>query len=157
MVSRRALIVCGGLGASAAGLGNASLSMPFQKHPRNKAPLGERLTRIAMAKVYGKSVEYSGPVYESMKIDGSKIVVQFAQLGGGLVAKEGALKWFTMAGADRKFLPAEARIEGDTVVVSNAQITMPQAVRYAWENYPEGCNLYNAAGLPAAPFRTDKW
>jgi sialate O-acetylesterase len=126
-------------------------------HPHNKAPLGERLTRIAMAKVYGKSIEYSGPVYQSMKIDGSNVVIKFTQLGGGLVAKGGPLKWFTVAGADRKFLPAEARIEGDTVVVSHKQITMPQAVRYAWENYPDGCNLYNAAGLPATPFRTDQW
>ncbi|HYW45690.1 MAG TPA: sialate O-acetylesterase [Bryobacteraceae bacterium] len=130
---------------------------PKDVHPHNKAPLGERLTLLALAKAYGRAVEYCGPVYDSMKIDGSKIQVKFTHPGGGLVAKDGPLKWFTIAGADRKFIPGDARIEGDTVVVSNAQLTMPQAVRYAWENYPEGCNLYNAAGLPAAPFRTDKW
>jgi len=112
---------------------------------------------MALAKVYGRKIEYSGPVYESMKISGSAIQLSFSHLGGGLVARDGPLKWFTIAGADRKFVAAEARIEGDTIVVSNAQITMPLAVRYAWDNYPEGCNLYNAAGLPAAPFRTDTW
>jgi sialate O-acetylesterase len=130
---------------------------PKDVHPHNKQALGERLTRIALAKVYDRKIEYSGPVYESMKINGSNIQLNFSHLGGGLVAKDGPLKWFTIAGADRKFVAAEARIEGDTIVVSNAQITMPLAVRYAWDNYPEGCNLYNAAGLPAAPFRTDKW
>jgi sialate O-acetylesterase len=130
---------------------------PKDVHPHNKQALGERLTRIALTKVYDRKIEYSGPVYESMKISGSTIQLSFSHLGGGLVAKDGPLKWFTIAGADRKFVAAEARIEGDTIVVSNAQLTMPLAVRYAWDNYPEGCNLYNAAGLPAAPFRTDKW
>jgi sialate O-acetylesterase len=130
---------------------------PKNVHPSDKQALGERLTRIALAKVYDRKIEYSGPAYESMKIVGSSIQLSFSHLGGGLVAKDGPLKWFTIAGADRKFVPAEARIEGDTIIVSNAQITMPSAVRYAWDNYPEGCNLYNAAGLPAAPFRTDKW
>jgi sialate O-acetylesterase len=130
---------------------------PKDVHPHNKQALGERLTRIALAKVYDRKIEYSGPVYESMKISGSTIQLNFSHLGGGLVAKDGPLRWFTIAGADRKFVAAEARIEGDTIVVSNAQLTMPLAVRYAWDNYPEGCNFYNAAGLPAAPFRTDKW
>ena len=126
-------------------------------HPHNKAPLGDRLTRIALAKVYGRKVEYSGPTYESMVIEGSTIRVKFANLANGIEAKGGPLKWVTIAGADRKFLPAEARIEGDTIVVSHTAITMPIAVRYAWDNDPDGCNLYNSAGLPAAPFRTDKW
>jgi sialate O-acetylesterase len=73
------------------------------------------------------------------------------------VPKNGPLKWFAIAGADRKFAAAEARIEGGTVVVSSALVSAPAAVRYAWDNYPEGCNLYNSAGLPAAPFRTDRW
>ncbi len=130
---------------------------PKDVHPHNKQALGERLTRIALAKVYDRKIEYSGPVYESMKISGSTIQLSFSHLGGGLADKGGPLKWFTIAGADRKYVAAEARIEGDTIVVSNAQLTMPLAVRYAWDNDPEGCNLYNAAGLPAAPFRTDKW
>jgi hypothetical protein len=82
--------------------------------------------------------------------------VTLSHLGGGLVAKGGeSLKWFVIAGADMKFVPAEARIDGDTVVVSSPEVTAPVAMRYAWANFPDGCNLYNAAGLPAAPFRTD--
>ena len=130
---------------------------PKDVHPHNKAPLGERLTRMAMANVYGRKLEYSGPVYESMKISGNAVRLKFSHLGGGLVAKDGPLKWFVVAGADGKFVLAEAKIEGDTVVVSSAEVGVPVAVRYAWDNYPEGCNLYNAAGLPAAPFRTDRW
>ena len=130
---------------------------PKDVHPHNKAPLGERLTRMALANVYGRKLEYSGPVYDSMKVSGNAIRLKFSRLGGGLVAKDGPLKWFTIAGADGKFVPAEAKIEGGTVVVTGAGIIAPAAVRYAWDNYPEGCNLYNAAGLPAAPFRTDRW
>jgi len=130
---------------------------PKDVHPHNKAPLGERLTRMAMANVYGRTLEYSGPVYESMKIAGNAIRLKFTHLGGGLVARDGPLKWFAIAGADGKFVSAEAKIEGDTVVVTSAEVSAPAAVRYAWDNYPEGCNLYNAAGLPAAPFRTDRW
>lgn len=128
-------------------------------HPHNKAPLGDRLTRIALADVYGRKIEYYGPMYRSMKVAKSAIRVGFTHLGGGLVAKGGALKGFQIAGADRKFVEAEAKIDGDTLVVSSAQVPAPVAVRYAWDDYPEGmgCNLYNAAGLPAAPFRTDQW
>jgi sialate O-acetylesterase len=130
---------------------------PKDVHPHNKEPLGDRLMRIALANVYGRKMEYSGPVYESMAIEGGVIRLRFSHLGGGLAAKDGPLKWFQVAGADRKFVDAEAKIDGDTIVVSRADVTVPQAVRYAWDNYPEGCNLYNAAGLPAAPFRTDQW
>jgi sialate O-acetylesterase len=126
-------------------------------HPRNKAPVGDRLTRIALANAYHRNVEYSGPVYESMSIEGSTIRLKFSHLSGGLVAKDGPLKWFQIAGADRKFLDAQAKIDGDTIVVGRPDIVVPQAVRYAWDNWVEGCNLFNAAGLPAAPFRTDKW
>jgi sialate O-acetylesterase len=130
---------------------------PNDVHPHNKAPLGERLTRIAMANVYGHKTEYSGPVYESMKVSGNTIRVKFTHLGGGLTAKDGPLQWFAIAGADQKFVTAEAKIEGDTVVVSSPAVSAPVAVRYAWDNYPDGCNLFNAAGLPASPFRTDRW
>jgi sialate O-acetylesterase len=126
-------------------------------HPRNKAPVGDRLTRIALANAYRRNIEYSGPVYESMAIEGSAIRLKFSHLGGGLVAKDGPLKWFQIAGADRKFLDAQAKIDGDTIVVGRPDIVVPQAVRYAWDNWVEGCNLFNAAGLPASPFRTDKW
>ncbi len=77
--------------------------------------------------------------------------------GGGLMAKGGPLTWLEIAGADQKFEKADGKIDGDTVIVSSPQTTSPEAVRYAWNNYPEGCNLYNGAGLPAAPFRTDHW
>ena len=123
-------------------------------HPKNKQDVGDRLARIALAKVYGHKLEYSGPAYESMKVEGSAIRLKFSH-ADGLVARDGTLKWFTIAGADGKFVPAEARIDGRTVVVSSSEVATPAAVRYAWVNYPEGGHLYNAAGLPAAQFRTD--
>jgi sialate O-acetylesterase len=128
-------------------------------HPHNKEPVGDRLTRIALANTYGRKIEYYGPMYESMKTEGGAIRVTFTHLGGGLMANGGELKGFQIAGADQKFVDADAKIDGDTLVVSSAQVTAPVAVRYAWDNYPEGlgCNLYNAAGLPAAPFRSDRW
>jgi sialate O-acetylesterase len=134
---------------------------PDNVHPKNKEPVGERLALIALAKTYGEKVEYSGPVYSSMKIDGDSIRLRFSHVDGGLVAKDGPLQWFQIAGADRQFVDADATIiggtGGDTIVVKNAKVPAPVAVRYAWANYPFGCNLYNAAGLPAAPFRTDDW
>ena len=124
-------------------------------HPKDKQDVGDRLTRIALAKVYGRKLEYSGPVYASMKMEGNVIRLKFSHLGGGLIAKNGPLQTFEIAGADKKFVPAEAKIDGDTVLVSSADVTNAIAVRYAWSSYPEGCNLYNMAGLPAPPFRTD--
>jgi sialate O-acetylesterase len=126
-------------------------------HPHNKAPLGDRLTRIALANVYGRKIEYSGPRYESMNEEGNAIRLKFTHLGGGLVAKGGPLKWFQIAGADQKFVNADARIDGDTIVVNSTDVTQPVAVRYAWDNFPDGCNLFNAVDLPASPFRTDSW
>jgi sialate O-acetylesterase len=125
-------------------------------HPKNKQDVGDRLSRIALAKVYGRKIEFSGPAYEAMKVEGSAVRLTFSHLGGGLVAKDGAmLKWFEIAGADKKFVAADAKLDGDTVVVSSPAVAAPVAVRYAWVNYPVGCNLFNAAGLPAAQFRTD--
>jgi sialate O-acetylesterase len=89
-----------------------------------------------------------------MQIEGDRSVLRFTHLGGGLVAQEGALIGFTVAGADRIFHPAHAGIEGDTVIVSTAAVPQPVAVRYGWANVPVG-NLFNRAGLPASPFRTD--
>lgn len=130
---------------------------PTNVHPKNKAPLGDRLTRIALAKVYGRKIEYSGPVYKSMKVEGHSIRLKFSHTDGGLVAKGGPLRWFQIAGADQKFFDADAKIEGNSIVVSSDQVRAPVAVRYAWADYPDGCNLYNSDGLPAAPFRTDHW
>jgi sialate O-acetylesterase len=126
-------------------------------HPKDKQDVGDRLSRIALANVYGQKIEYSGPVYDSMKIENGAIRISFTHLGGGLVAKGGPLKTFVIAGSDGKFVPADATIDGDTVVVSSPSVSSPAAARYAWENYPDGCNLYNAAGLPAPPFRTDTY
>jgi sialate O-acetylesterase len=129
---------------------------PKDVHPHNKAPVGERLMRIALANVYGKKIEFSGPVFESSAVENGALRLKFYHVDGGLVAKDGALKTFEIAGADGKFVPAEAIIDRDTLVVRAASVPAPVAARYAWSPYPEGCNFYNAAGLPAAPFRTDK-
>jgi sialate O-acetylesterase len=130
---------------------------PDNVHPKNKEPVGERLALIALANVYGRKVEYSGPRYASMKVEGNAIRIRFSHVDGGLLAKDGPLKWFQIAGADEQFVDAEATIDGKTVVVKSDKVAAPAAVRYAWANYPIGCNLFNAAGLPAAPFRTDAW
>ncbi|MGA1982527.1 MAG: sialate O-acetylesterase [Acidobacteriaceae bacterium] len=125
-------------------------------HPHNKEPLGDRLTKIALANVYGQKIEFSGPVYASMKVEGSAIRVKFTH-AAGLTAKDGPLKWFQIAGADQKFVDADAKIDGDSVIVSSPSVSAPVAVRYAWDNYPDTANLFNGAGLQAAPFRTDDW
>ena len=124
-------------------------------HPHNKAPVGDRLARIALANIYGRKIEFSGPAYASSTIQGRALRLKFTHLGGGLVAKGGPLKTFELAGSDGKFGPAEASIDGDFVLVTSAAVPSPVAARYAWSNYPEGSNLCNAAGLPAAPFLTD--
>jgi sialate O-acetylesterase len=129
---------------------------PVNIHPKDKQDVADRLTRIALAKTYGRKIEYSGPMYDSMKIVGNAIRIKFTHVTGGLVAKGGDLKTFTIAGKDGKFVPATARIDKDTLLVSSPDVAAPAAVRYAWDNYPEGCNLYNGDGLPAVPFRTDK-
>jgi sialate O-acetylesterase len=123
-------------------------------HPANKKPVGARLALAARALAYGEKLEYSGPVYESLQIKGAEAILSFTHLGGGLVARDGALKSFTIAGADKVFRPAQAEIRGETVVVSATDVPHPVAVRYSWANVPEG-NLFNQAGLPASPFRTN--
>lgn len=126
-------------------------------HPKNKQEVGRRLALVAERMVYGEKVVDSGPVYKSMKVQGDKIRVNFTHVDGGLVAKGDApLTSFTIAGADQKFVDADAVIDGDTVVVSSPDVPKPVAVRYAWSPFPE-CSLYNKAGLPAFLFRTDNW
>ncbi len=122
-------------------------------HPGNQQEVGRRLALVAEAKVYGEPVDYAGPVYQAVGVAGSSAYLSFGHLGGGLVAKDGPLTGFQLAGADGKFVPAEAKIDGDTVVVSAESVPAPAEVRYAWEAYPE-CSLYSKAGLPAFPFDT---
>jgi len=126
-------------------------------HPKNKQDVGKRLALWALAKTYGKKLVYSGPIYKSMRIEGHNIILRFDHVGGGLVAMGGEpLKGFAITGADRKFVWADARIDGQTVVVTSNKIPEPVAVRYGWADNPV-CNLYNKEGLPATPFRTDDW
>src|SRR5262249_41883519 len=128
-------------------------------HPQNKEPVCDRLMRIAMVDAYGQKIENYGPMYESMKVEGSSIRVSFTHISDGLKVKGDALKGFQVAGADQKFVDADAKIDGKIIVVSSPSVSAPAAVRYAFFDYPEGvgCNLYNSADLPAAPFRSDKW
>jgi sialate O-acetylesterase len=126
-------------------------------HPKNKQEVGRRLALSALALAYHKKGQFSGPVYKSMKREGNRIRLSFDYLGGGLQAKNGQkLTGFAIAGKDRKFVWADAAIEGNTVVVSSQQVADPVAVRYAWGNNPLA-SLYNKTGLPAVPFRTDDW
>jgi len=123
-------------------------------HPAHKQPVGARLALAARALAYGEAIEFSGPIFEAVHIEAGHAVLRFTHLGGGLVAKDGPLVGFTIAGADKVFHPANAEIHGDTIVVASDSVPQPVTVRYAWANVPVG-NLFNAAGLPASPFRTD--
>jgi len=126
-------------------------------HPANKQEVGRRLALIALAKLYGRDLVYSGPVFASMEAEGGRLRLRFEHVHGGLVTMpEGPLKGFSVAGEDRRFVWAEARIEGDTVMVWSDRVAEPVAVRYAWARHPI-CSLANAEGLPAVPFRTDDW
>ncbi len=148
-------------------------------HPRNKRDVGDRLAALALAKDYGKAVAFSGPVYQSLKIENGKARLSFAHVGGGLVAHpvpatyvrsslknetaplvrnspQSELEGFAICGEDKKWVWADAKIEGDTVVVGSDKVPAPVAVRYGWTANPT-CNLYNKAGFPASPFRTDNF
>jgi sialate O-acetylesterase len=127
---------------------------PTNVHPKDKEPVADRLSRIALNNVYGKKVEFSGPVFAGAKVDGANIVVSFTH-ADGLSGKGGPLQWFQVAGADGKYFDATATVQGRTVVVHSSEVSASAFVRYAWDNYPQGANLVNEAGLPAAPFRTD--
>ncbi len=127
-------------------------------HPLDKKDVGDRLALAAEKLAYGDTaVVAMGPIFRSARIDGNKIVLSFTSIGGGLMVKGGGeLQQFSIAGADRKFVWAEARIEGDLVIVSSVEVPDPLYVRYAWADNPDGANLYNKEGLPASPFRTDQ-
>jgi sialate O-acetylesterase len=151
----------------------------LSNHPRDKSPVGDRLARIALAKTYGKAVEFSGPLCVGAGFKGGKVIHQYNNLAGGLLAKQlpaeyqsdtlkpdkkplarnspgSQVEGFALAGADHKWVWADATIEGSTVSVSSPSVPNPVAVRYAWTDFPI-CNLYNGAELPAAPFRSDDW
>ncbi|MEI6070473.1 MAG: sialate O-acetylesterase [Verrucomicrobiae bacterium] len=155
--SQRAALALPATGmAVAVGLGE-----PNNIHPTNKQDVGHRLALLARQQVYGEKVVTS-PMYQSMKIDGDRIILSFSNVGNGLLAQDGILPSFVIAGTDKKFYLAEAAIEGETVVVRSDKVPAPVAVRYGWAANPE-CDLYNKpvaparTGLPAAPFRTDDW
>jgi sialate O-acetylesterase len=124
-------------------------------HPKKKEPVGARLALAALALAYGEKIVYSGPVYDTLKVEGDKAILGFKSVGGGMVAKDGPLTGFAIAGADKKFVNAEAEIEGDKVVVKSPKVTKPVAVRFGWASCPV-VNLCNKEGLPASPFRTDR-
>ena len=171
--------------ASALSLPNTGMAVlidtgeEMSNHPRDKAPVGERLARIALAKAYGKKIESSGPLFAGAEFTGGKAIVRFCNVAGGLTAKalpashqpdtlkpewkplirnspNSQLEGFAIAGSDRQWVWADAQISGETVIVSAPTVPNPVAVRYAWSDFPI-CNLYNGAGLPSAPFRTDGW
>ena len=161
---RRALALPGFGMASAIDIGDAA-----DIHPRNKFDVGERLALWALRNEYGRELVPSGPLYRAMRVEGAAIRLEFDFTGSGLMvghksgrapaqpAKEAKLARFAIAGEDRAWRWAEARIDGTTVLVSHPDVATPVAVRYAWSVNPEGANLYNRDGLPASPFRTDAW
>lgn len=125
-------------------------------HPDNKKAVGERLALIAKKLAYGENMVYSGPLYQSATIDGNKMIISFTNTGTGLVTSDGEdLAEFAIAGADKKFVWAKAKIEGDKIVVWNDEVYAPMYVRYAWADNPVNPNLYNKEGLPASPFRNE--
>jgi len=127
-------------------------------HPRDKLDVGKRLALVALNKTYGrKDLVCSGPMFQKMEIHDGQAVLSFEDTDGGLVSKDGQpLTWFTIAGADKKFVPAQAMITNGAVVVSSPDVAKPVAVRFAWSEIAQP-NLFNSAGLPAAPFRTDQF
>ena len=126
-------------------------------HPKNKQDVGKRLALIALAKDYKVNVPYTGPVYKSKTVAGNTVKLSFTGIESGLKIKDGQeLKGFAVAGEDKKFYWADAKIVGNQVVVSSPKVANPSSVRYAWANNPI-CNLVDGSGLPASPFKTDTW
>ena len=132
------------------------LGLEKDVHYPNKKPVGYRCALAARALAYGEKIEYSGPLFASAEFKEGKAVVSFTHADGGLAAPAGKLKGFLLCGPDKRFVRAEAAIEGDKVVVSSPAVASPIAVRYAWERNPD-CNLSNREGLPASPFRSDEF
>ena len=127
-------------------------------HPVNKSGYGARAAALAHGMVYGKAVEYYGPIYKSHAVEGDKVRIRFTQVGKGLAAAHcDKLQGFVIAGDDQTFYWADAVIDGDSVVVSSPNVAKPASVRYGWSGRRPWANLFNQAGLPAVPFRTDAW
>jgi sialate O-acetylesterase len=127
-------------------------------HPGNKYGYGTRAARIALSVVYGQKTEYYGPVYQSHEIKGNKILIRFTHVGQGLAFKHGdRLQGFSVSGEDKVFHWAEAKLDGDVVVVTCENVNQPVSVRYAWCEKRPWANLFNKDGFPALPFRTDEW
>ncbi|GDY14856.1 9-O-acetylesterase [Planctomycetota bacterium] len=125
-------------------------------HPQNKFGYGNRVAQVALGKVYGRQLEYYGPVYASHQVDGNTMRVKFTHIGQGLAFRHGEhLQGFAVAGSDKSFQWADAVIVGDTVVVTGRDVAQPKFVRYAWSHNRQWANLFNKDGLPAVPFRTD--
>jgi sialate O-acetylesterase len=124
-------------------------------HPDRKKDVGDRLALAAEKIAYGENIVYSGPIYQSSTIEGNKIIISFTHTGSGLVTNDGEpLSEFAIAGADKKYVWANAKIEGDKVVVWSDEVKDPKYVRYAWADDPVNPNLFNKEGLPASPFET---
>ncbi|MBV8630890.1 MAG: hypothetical protein JOZ83_08210 [Silvibacterium sp.] len=147
---------------SAASVPNSCLAVtidtgdPDNIHPKDKQQVGDRLAFCALAKYYGEKIAYAGPTLQSVERLPGSIRLHFAHIDGGLVVKGDKLEEFSIAGDDRKWYWADARIEGDSIIVSSPSVPNPKEVRYAWQSNP-AATLFNGAGLPAAPFRTDNW
>ena len=144
----RAAESTGNLVASAVDVGDVD-----DIHPKDKQTVGERLAAAALAQTYGGKEEGSGPLFRSMTRSGNTLLVAFDHADGGLSARNGELRGFRVAGGDQVFHPADAAIVGDEVAVSSPEVPEPVAVCYGWSDNPDTANLYNAAGLPALPFR----
>ena len=129
---------------------------PDNIHPQDKKVVGERLALNALAQYYGEKISYQGPTFKSFELMGSELKLHFVNIEGGLVVKGDKLGEFSVAGSDHKWYWADARIEGDAIIVSSPHVPAPVAARYAWQSYPVA-TLFNGAGLPAVPFRTDDW
>ncbi|MEZ5041231.1 MAG: sialate O-acetylesterase [Saprospiraceae bacterium] len=125
-------------------------------HPDNKKDVGERMALAALKLAYGETLVYSGPLYEAYRIEGNKVTISFSHVASGLITDDGEeLSEFAIAGEDKKFVWAKAKIEGDKVIVWSEQVASPKYVRYAWADNPDNPNLYNKEGLPASPFSTE--
>ncbi len=129
---------------------------PQNIHPANKLDGGKRLALWALAKDYKQKTVYSGPLYQRIKIQGDQLKVYFDHCGTGLAAGPSGLQHFEIAGADRRFYPAQASLNKDQVIVKSVEVKHPVAVRYAWSNTADA-SLFNKEGLPASSFRSDDW